>query len=523
MGGPTHHIVGVEGVRHQLMVLLRAVLFGKCPVELPRAVLLCGSPGTGKTSLAKEIKKDLQEEGSFGFSSRVPDVVTELPEGPALFLLDDFELSLLGHPTIFLTLQKLLSACDRVAIVAVVQAAENLPEDRCRVFGHTFTVAIPTQHQRHLILEQLLGDVDLVADETSREAEPKLQDPQGIMAILASKTLGFVGKDLLRMCRAAHVHALRQASDPHGRVTVEFAALVDAMKSIKAVPLAGLGDPVTPIEPSAFCGYSNVRQKCIDLISWFASRYEAEQEAAISQRQQLIQCLSSSSGILLYGPSGCGKSHLVRMLAGSTRCNWVSLKGSSIFSKYVGEAERVIRQTFRRAAGVAPCVLVLDEIDALTRSRQLAAEEDGGATRQVLSTLLCEMDGIEGHRGVLVIGCSNRPKLIDAALLRQGRLEHLVYLGPPSHADRLALLQQCCRRQHLADDVDLEAVASRTEGVSCAALTILCREASMASFREAHCISPVRQCHLEAALDFSPLQPLSQDDIQMHYETFAAK
>ena len=192
--------------------------------------------------------------------------------------------------------------------------------------------------------------------------------------------------------------------------------LLAAQQSIKAVPVAGLGDPILPLDPAMFVGYDVVRHKCQQLVQWFAAQAGGGAGSATSNRQQLIHNVSSSSGILLYGPSGCGKSYLTRALAGGTDCTWVSLKGSSVLSKYVGEAERVLRTTFRCAAAIAPCVLVIDEIDALTRSRRLAAEEDGGTSRQVLW-------GCWGGRGwtgpmVVSLGWSQTCKGTGGSVLR---------------------------------------------------------------------------------------------------------
>jgi len=447
------------------------------------------------------------------------------PSGPSLALLDDFELTAAGHPTIAATLQRLTDSHPRVAVVAVVQAAELLPEDCRRLFVHTFHVPLPTPADRERILRRLLANVDLTAEDAPTDGGdptpgPAGASPDALLALLAAKSVGFAGKDLLRLCRAAYIAAVRRSppTTDRGKVAVHLGDLLAAMRSIQAVPLAGLGDPVTPIARDAFAGYEGPRRKCAQLLRWFAEQHAAG-AAPSDDRGRLVQSLAGSSGILLYRPSGCGKSHLVRWLAGAAPCSWVSLKGSGVLSKYVGEAERALRQTFRRAAGVAPCVVVLDEIDALTRSRRLAAaEDDGGSTRQVLSTLLCEMDGIEGRRGVLVIGCSNRPKLIDAALLRQGRLEHLVYLGPPSTDERLSILRQRCGGAPLAADVDLHALAARTDGLSGAGLAALCREASLASFREGRTVAPVRQAHFEAAL--ATVQPIPPSELSLHFAGF---
>jgi transitional endoplasmic reticulum ATPase len=202
-------------------------------------------------------------------------------------------------------------------------------------------------------------------------------------------------------------------------------------------------------------------------------------------------------GVLLYGPPGCGKTFLVTALAGSGRANVLSVKGAELLSKWVGESERAVRELFRRAREAAPTLIFLDEVDALAPVRGQAT--DGGTTDRVVAALLTELDGVESLRNVVVIGATNRPDLVDAALLRPGRLERLVYVPPPDPAARADILTAAARSVPLAPDVDLASLATSLDGFSAADCAALIREAALAAMRESLEASTVTAVHMAVA------------------------
>ncbi|MCW2706752.1 MAG: adenosinetriphosphatase, partial [Frankiales bacterium] len=203
-------------------------------------------------------------------------------------------------------------------------------------------------------------------------------------------------------------------------------------------------------------------------------------------------------GLLLYGPPGCGKTYLVKAIAGSGQANVLSVKGAELLSKWVGESEKAVRELFRRAREAAPTLVFLDEVDALAPTR--GQSTDGGTTDRVVAALLTELDGVESLHDVVVVGATNRPDLIDPALLRPGRLEKLVYVPPPDADARTAILQTAVQKVPLAPGVDLADLGRRTEGFSAADCAALVREAALCAMRESMTASTVTSAHLETAL-----------------------
>ncbi|WP_030441153.1 AAA family ATPase [Actinoplanes subtropicus] len=288
---------------------------------------------------------------------------------------------------------------------------------------------------------------------------------------VAGRTPGFVAADLGALAREAGVRAaLRQKEAESPTVTMaDFEAaldvvrptsMADSMLEVAAVTLDDVGD------------LADVKQVLTESVLWPLTYPDTFARLGVSPPR----------GVLLYGPPGCGKTYLVKAIAGTGKANVLSVKGAELLSKWVGDSERAVRELFRRAREAAPTLVFLDEVDALAPTRGQAT--DGGTADRVVAALLTELDGVEELRNVVVIGATNRPDLIDPALLRPGRLERLVYVPPPDGAARAAILRASSKQVPLDASVDLDALGADLDGFSAADCAALIRESALAAMRD---------------------------------------
>jgi transitional endoplasmic reticulum ATPase len=303
---------------------------------------------------------------------------------------------------------------------------------------------------------------------------------------VAGRTPGFVAADLGALAREAGVRAaLRQKSAESPTVAMaDFEAALDVVRptsmadstlEVATVTLDDVGDMV------------EVKQTLTESVLWPLTYPDTFARLGVQPPR----------GVLLYGPPGCGKTYLVKAIAGTGKANVLSVKGAELLSKWVGESERAVRELFRRAREAAPTLVFLDEVDALAPTRGQAT--DGGTTDRVVAALLTELDGVEDLRNVVVIGATNRPDLIDPALLRPGRLERLVYVPPPDAEARAAILRASAKSVPLDESVDLAELGIELEGFSAADCAALIREAALAAMRESLEASTVTAAHMAAA------------------------
>ncbi|MDM4721086.1 AAA family ATPase [Micromonospora sp. WMMA1363] len=303
---------------------------------------------------------------------------------------------------------------------------------------------------------------------------------------VAARTPGFVAADLVGLVREAGVRAaLRQKAAKRPTVTMaDFSAALEVVRpttmaastlELASVTLDDVGDLV------------EVKQALTESVLWPLTYPDTFARLGVQPPR----------GVLLYGPPGCGKTYLVTALAGSGRANVLSVKGPELLSKWVGDSERAVRELFRRAREAAPTLVFLDEVDALAPVRGQAT--DGGTTDRVVAALLTELDGVEALRNVVVVGATNRPDLVDPALLRPGRLERLVYVPPPDGPARAEILRAASRAVPLGPDVDLTALAEELAGFSAADCAALVREAALAAMRESLAAATVTAAHVATA------------------------
>jgi transitional endoplasmic reticulum ATPase len=303
---------------------------------------------------------------------------------------------------------------------------------------------------------------------------------------VAARTPGFVVADLAALVREAGVRAALRQKDAE-TPTVGATDFGAALEVVRPTSMAQSTVDIAPVTLDDVGDMASVKEVLTESVLWPLTYPDTFARLGVSPPR----------GVLLYGPPGCGKTYLVKAIAGTGRANVLSVKGAELLSKWVGESERAVRELFRRAREAAPTLVFLDEIDALAPVRGQAS--DGGTTDRVVAALLTELDGVESLRNVVVIGATNRPDLVDPALLRPGRLERLVFVPPPDADARAEILRAAARTVPLAADVDLAALAATLDGFSAADCAALVREAALAAMRESLDAATVTAAHVATA------------------------
>jgi transitional endoplasmic reticulum ATPase len=458
-------------------------------------VLLTGPAGSGKAALVEVVTAmvearlvrlwapELAALEPNAAAKRLTDTLTGAARSaPAVVLLEDVEALAPREgagpllPVLLLALRDVVRD-GRVAVVCTTAHPERVSAQLRQpgTLDHELAVPLPDRAQRLRLLEVATRSVPLADD-------VRLDD-------VAGRTPGFVAADVLALVREASLRAAARSR-----------AAGEAEASISRADLDGA---LEVVHPTAMEGAAlDLGRTTLDDVGDMAETKAALTEAVLWPLQYPDTFarlgVQPPRGVLLYGPPGCGKTFLVRAVAGSGQANVLSVKGAELLSKWVGESERAVRELFRRAREAAPSLVFLDEVDALAPVR--GQSSDGGTTDRVVAALLTELDGIEGLRDVSVIGATNRPDLVDPAMLRPGRLERLVYAPPPDAEARALILRAAARSVPLADDVDLDGLGRRTEGYSAADCAALVREAALTAMRESLEASTVTSAHLEAAL-----------------------
>eukprot|EP00048_Salpingoeca_helianthica_P012363 m.178944 g.178944 ORF g.178944 m.178944 type:complete len:460 (-) comp15364_c0_seq12:119-1498(-) len=320
-------------------------------------------------------------------------------------------------------------------------------------------VGIPTAPERRDIVRVLLRGQACTADEAD-------------IARVADAAHGHVGADLAAVCKEAGLLALKRAVQlGESGPVISGGDLWTALHLVRPSAMRELHIEVPTVRWSDIAGQDHTKTQLREAVELPLTHPEAFVRMGIRPPR----------GILLYGPPGCSKTMLAKALATESGLNFIAVKGPELFSKWVGESERAVREVFRKARAAAPSVVFFDEIDALAVQR--GTDGGGGVGDRVLSQLLCEMDGVEARVGVTVVAATNRPDMVDAALLRPGRIDRCIYVGPPDAAARAALFRAQLARMPHEPSVTPELLAGLTEGLSGAEAAAVCREAAMRAMR----------------------------------------
>lgn len=465
-------------------------VFARLGIEPHSGILMYGSPGCGKTLIAKALASE--SEANFFIingpeimnkyygetEARLRDIFKEARESaPSIIFIDEIDAIAPKREEAFGDVEKrvvaqLLALMDgmsdrgQVIVLGATNRSESLDPALRRPgrFDREIEIGVPNVEGRLEILQIHTRGMPLSEDINLQE--------------LAARLHGYTGADIKALCREAAMKALRRCLP---EIELEGERISPEILESMMITHRDFKEGMKEIIPTA------MREFYVEVagVKWedVGGLYEAKRTlhdsliTGIKEPDKFVKMgIRPSRGALLYGPPGTGKSLLAKALATESNANIIVVRGPEVLSKWVGESEKAIREIFRKAKASSPCIVVFDELDSLARPR--AHEDDVIGNERVLSQILTEMDDA-GSGGVIVVGITNRPDLIDTSLLRPGRLDQIVYVGPPDERARLEILRITSRAMPLAADIELDAIAQSTKNFSGADLVALCREAGV--------------------------------------------
>jgi transitional endoplasmic reticulum ATPase len=486
----------VSRLREMIELPLRhPELFKRLGVEAPKGVLLHGPPGTGKTLLAKAVAHETNANfytiggpeimsKFYGESEeRLREIFKKAEENaPAIIFIDEIDSIAPKREEVsgeverrvvaqLLSLMDGMSSRGKVVVIGATNRINAIDPALRRPgrFDREMEIGVPDREGRLEILQihtrgmPLEKDVDL--------------------GVIANMSHGFVGADLQAVAKEAGIRALRRVlpeidlttenipSEILKKIIVTMDDFLSVIKEIEPSALREVFVEVPDVNWNDIGGLKDVKQELQEAVEW-PLKYHG-----LFVHSDAIP----PKGILLYGPPGTGKTLMAKAAAHESEANFISIKGPELLSKWVGESEKGVREVFRKARQAAPCIVFFDEIDAIAPTR--GPGSDSHVTERVISQLLTEMDGLEVLSNVIIIAATNRPDIIDAALLRPGRFDRLLYVPPPEKEARMQILKIHTSKKPLADDVNIDTLANQTEGYTGADIAALASAAVMLALR----------------------------------------
>ncbi len=526
----------IQRVREMVELPLRhPSLFKRLGIDPPKGVLLRGPPGCGKTLVAKAVANE--SEANF-ISINGPEVMSKFygesekklrkifidaeEKSPSIIFIDEIDAIAPKRETVtgeverrvvaqLLALMDGLHSRGRVIVIGATNRPNSLDSALRRPgrFDREIEIKVPNERGRREIFQIHTRNMPL-------------DNKMVLIKDFAQITHGFVGADISAVCREAAMSALRrylpridlesEIIDPEllEQIKVTRDDFEQALKEVLPSGIREVFVEIPNVNWNQVGGLNELKQKLIEAVDWPLSHPKIFKRMGIRPPK----------GVLLYGPPGCGKTLLARAIATESKANFISIKGPELLSKWVGESEKAIREVFRKAKMAAPCIIFFDEFDSVAPSRG-RFNSDSGVTEKVLSQFLTELDGLEVMKDIVVIAATNRPDILDTALIRPGRIDRILLVPPPNEVERLEILKLFTKDMPLTTNIELKELVNMTEGFSGADIETWCREAAMGALRENIRARKVSIEHFNDAKE--EIHPTITPEILKWYEDFGKK
>ncbi len=519
----------VKKVREMIEIpLKRPELFERLGISPPKGVLMHGPPGTGKTLLAKAVANEsdahfiaingpeIMSKYVGGSEERLREFFEEAEENaPSIIFIDELDAIAPKREEVsgeverrivaqLLTLMDGLKARGQVVVIGATNRPDALDGALRRPgrFDREIEIGVPDKDGRKEVLEIHTRGMPL--------------DENVDLDELSEITHGFVGADLESLCKESAMRVLRRVlPDIKGdeeipketlkKMIVNKSDFKEALKEIQPSALREVLVQVPDIKWSDIGGLESAKTELKEAVEWPLKYPESFEKFGVRPPR----------GVLLHGSPGTGKTLLAQAVANESDANFISVKGPELLSKWVGESEKGVREVFRKARQTAPTVIFFDEIDSIASTRS-GSSSDSGVTQRVVNQLLTEIDGLEELQDVSVIAATNRPDMLDAALLRPGRFDRLVKVDDPDEEGRLAIFKVHSKNMPLADDVDIEKLAKTSKGYVGADIEAVCREAAMLTLRENMEAETVTMKYFKKAMEKVKPKASEEELIQYH-------
>lgn len=522
----------IQRIREMVELPLRhPEIFQRLGIDPPKGVLLHGPPGCGKTLLARAVANE--SEANF-YSINGPEIMSKFYGESEARLREIFQQAQKNSPSIIfideldaiapkreevtgeverrvvaqlLALMDGLSGRGNVIVIGATNRPGALDPALRRPgrFDREIEIGVPDKQGRYEILQIHTRGMPLAKDVDLKK--------------LAEMTHGYTGADLAALARETAMKALRrylpeinleeERIPPHvlEKMEIRMEDFLNAYREITPTAMREVYIEVPAVHWDQIGGLEEVKEELREAVEWPLKNPEIFKRMGIRPPK----------GILLFGPPGCGKTLLARAVATESEANFVSIKGPEVFSKWVGESEKAIREVFRKARMASPAVIFFDEFDSLVPRRGMGYA-DSGVTERVISQLLTEMDGIMTLQDVVIIAATNRPDIVDPAVLRPGRFDRLIYVPEPDEKARLEIFKIYTKDMPLAKDVNLAELASRTKSYSGADIEAVCREAALNALRRDINSKEVAASDFQKAME--KIGPSISPDMEAWYKSF---